>query len=114
MFARDGQDLRAAPSLADFSCRQSRFGRHDLNAHVKISHKTRSFPWSRVRSCSTNEGTAEKRTNLVSACHPQPRFSPLVAAVHRGEIMKPLTGFVKKCCLIAENAKYPALELYLT
>jgi hypothetical protein len=28
--------------------------------------------------------------------------------------MKPLTGFVKKCCIIAENAKYPALELYLT
>jgi phage/plasmid-associated DNA primase len=28
--------------------------------------------------------------------------------------MKPLTGFVKKCCLIADNAKYPALELYLT
>ena len=33
--------------------------------------------------------------------------------------MKPLKKqslkpFVKKCCLIAENAKYPALELYLT
>ena len=28
--------------------------------------------------------------------------------------MKPLTGFVKKCCIIAENARYPALELYLT
>lgn len=28
--------------------------------------------------------------------------------------VKPLTGFVKKCCLIAKNARYPALELYLT
>ena len=28
--------------------------------------------------------------------------------------MKPLTGFVKKCCLVASNARYPALELYLT
>ena len=28
--------------------------------------------------------------------------------------MKPLTGFVKKCCLVASNASYPALELYLT
>lgn len=33
--------------------------------------------------------------------------------------MKPLKKqslkpFVKKCCLIAPNAKYPALELYLT
>ncbi|MCI0640563.1 MAG: hypothetical protein L0Y72_06470 [Gemmataceae bacterium] len=27
---------------------------------------------------------------------------------------KPLTGFVKKCCLVAKNARYPALELYLT
>ena len=29
-------------------------------------------------------------------------------------ITKPLKGFVKKCCLVAENARYPALELYLT
>lgn len=29
-------------------------------------------------------------------------------------VTKPLKGFVKKCCLIAENARYPALELYLT
>jgi hypothetical protein len=28
--------------------------------------------------------------------------------------VKPLRGFVKKCCLIAKNARYPALELYLT
>ena len=28
--------------------------------------------------------------------------------------MKPLTRFVKRCCLIASNARYPALELYLT
>jgi len=28
--------------------------------------------------------------------------------------MKPLNRFVNKCCLIAENAQYPALELYLT
>ena len=25
-----------------------------------------------------------------------------------------LTKFVKKCCLVANNARYPALELYLT
>lgn len=25
-----------------------------------------------------------------------------------------LTRFVKKCCLVANNARYPALELYLT
>ena len=29
-------------------------------------------------------------------------------------VTKPLKGFVKKCCLIADNARYPALELYLT
>lgn len=28
--------------------------------------------------------------------------------------MKTLTGFVDTCCLIADNARYPALELYLT
>lgn len=28
--------------------------------------------------------------------------------------LKPLTRFVKKCCLVANNARYPALELYLT
>jgi hypothetical protein len=27
---------------------------------------------------------------------------------------KPLSRFVKRCCLVASNAKYPALELYLT
>lgn len=27
---------------------------------------------------------------------------------------KPLAGFVKRCCLVASNANYPALELYLT
>lgn len=26
----------------------------------------------------------------------------------------PLKGFVRKCCLVAENARYPATELYLT
>ena len=26
---------------------------------------------------------------------------------------KTLHRFVKKCCLVAENARYPALELYL-
>ncbi len=28
--------------------------------------------------------------------------------------VKPLSRFVKKCCLVAENARYPALELYLS
>lgn len=28
--------------------------------------------------------------------------------------VKPLSGFVKKCCLTAKNARYPALELYLS
>jgi hypothetical protein len=28
--------------------------------------------------------------------------------------LKPLSRFVKKCCLVANNARYPALELYLT
>lgn len=27
---------------------------------------------------------------------------------------KTLNRFVKKCCLVASNAKYPATELYLT
>ena len=27
---------------------------------------------------------------------------------------KPLTRFVKRCCLVASNVRYPALELYLT
>ena len=27
---------------------------------------------------------------------------------------KPLSKFVKRCCLVASNARYPALELYLT
>ena len=27
---------------------------------------------------------------------------------------KPLSRFVKRCCLVATNARYPALELYLT
>ncbi|HEV3263283.1 MAG TPA: hypothetical protein VG013_40990 [Gemmataceae bacterium] len=28
--------------------------------------------------------------------------------------MKPISGFVDACCLIAPNARYPAVELYLT
>ena len=28
--------------------------------------------------------------------------------------LKPLNRFMKKCCLVARNARYPALELYLT
>jgi phage/plasmid-associated DNA primase len=28
--------------------------------------------------------------------------------------MNTLTGFVDTCCLVAENAKYSALEMYLT
>ena len=28
--------------------------------------------------------------------------------------MKPITGFVEECCLIAQNARYPAVDLYLT
>jgi phage/plasmid-associated DNA primase len=28
--------------------------------------------------------------------------------------VKPLNRFVKKCCLVAQNARYPAMELYLT
>ncbi len=28
--------------------------------------------------------------------------------------MKPINRFVKKCCLVADNARYPAMELYLT
>jgi hypothetical protein len=28
--------------------------------------------------------------------------------------LKPLTRFMKRCCLVARNARYPALELYLT
>ena len=28
--------------------------------------------------------------------------------------MKPISGFVDECCLIARNARYPAVELYLT
>ncbi|MBX9678357.1 MAG: hypothetical protein K2X38_06305 [Gemmataceae bacterium] len=28
--------------------------------------------------------------------------------------MKPIRRFVKKCCIVAENARYPAIELYLT
>ena len=28
--------------------------------------------------------------------------------------MKPITGFVEECCLIARNARYPAIQLYLT
>ncbi len=28
--------------------------------------------------------------------------------------VKPLNGFVKRCCIVAENARYPALDLYLT
>ena len=27
---------------------------------------------------------------------------------------KPIKRFLKKCCLVAANARYPALELYLT
>ena len=28
--------------------------------------------------------------------------------------MKPITGFVEECCLIAPNARYPAVKLYVT
>ena len=28
--------------------------------------------------------------------------------------MKPISGFVEECCLIAQNARYPAVDLYLT
>jgi hypothetical protein len=28
--------------------------------------------------------------------------------------MKPLRDFVKKCCITADNARYPAMDLYLT
>jgi phage/plasmid-associated DNA primase len=27
--------------------------------------------------------------------------------------MKPITGFLDECCLLARNARYPAVELYL-
>jgi hypothetical protein len=38
---------------------------------------------------------------------------------HRNEVivnkqLKPLRRFVKSCCLVADNACYPALDLYLT
>ena len=29
-------------------------------------------------------------------------------------VNKPIKRFMKKCCLLATNARYPALELYLT
>jgi hypothetical protein len=28
--------------------------------------------------------------------------------------MKPITGFVEECCLLARNARYPAVKLYVT
>jgi hypothetical protein len=28
--------------------------------------------------------------------------------------MKPISGFVEECCLLARNARYPAVDLYLT
>lgn len=28
--------------------------------------------------------------------------------------MKPISGFLEKCCLLAPNARYPAVEVYLT
>jgi hypothetical protein len=28
--------------------------------------------------------------------------------------MQPITGFVEECCLIAPNARYPAVKLYIT
>ena len=28
--------------------------------------------------------------------------------------MKPISGFVDECCLLAPNARFPAVELYLT
>src|SRR5438105_713165 len=62
-----------------------------------------------------SHGTTGKRAAKKSA--PASFSLELAAGLLRiivEEIMKPLTGFVKKCCIIAENAKYPALELYLT
>ncbi|MGF1581376.1 MAG: hypothetical protein ACFCD0_18790 [Gemmataceae bacterium] len=28
--------------------------------------------------------------------------------------MKPISGFLDECCLLARNARFPAVELYLT
>lgn len=28
--------------------------------------------------------------------------------------MRPISGFVEECCLLARNARYPAIDLYLT
>jgi hypothetical protein len=28
--------------------------------------------------------------------------------------MRPISGFVEECCLLAQNARYPAVDLYLT
>ena len=28
--------------------------------------------------------------------------------------MRPISGFVEECCLLARNARYPAVNLYLT
>ncbi len=28
--------------------------------------------------------------------------------------MKPISGFVEECCMIARNARYPGVQLYLT
>jgi hypothetical protein len=28
--------------------------------------------------------------------------------------MRPISGFVEQCCLLAQNARYPAVDLYLT
>jgi hypothetical protein len=46
-----------------------------------------------------------------SARHLETKWEVRVMKQFKKQSLKP---FVKKCCLIAENAKYPALELYLT
>jgi hypothetical protein len=46
-----------------------------------------------------------------AGCHLEPKWEVFRMKPLKKQSLKP---FVKKCCLPAQNAKYPALELYLT
>jgi hypothetical protein len=67
-----------------------------------------------VRADLPGQKPAQKNSTLggeKSARHLKTKWEVRVMKPLKKQSLKP---FVKKCCLIAENAKYPALELYLT
>jgi hypothetical protein len=72
-----------------------------------------AFP-AGVTSGLASVKTRQKKLNFSGEKPPRHLETSWEVRVMKPTKKQSLKPFVKKCCLIAENAKYPALELYLT